>query len=591
MKAERREQASRKPPANRLVVRRFRNSDFGLPSAFGIRPSDLEWGRRTLDQLLRWDNPFDFPRHYPLHCGSSRSRLKWLPMKVTGRVYLVGAGPGDAGLLTLRGAELLRRADVVVYDALVNSDLLKLAAPAAEIIFGGKRARDHSLTQAELNELLIAKARAGKTVVRLKGGDPYVFGRGGEEAEQLADARIPFEVVPGVSSFVAVPNYAGVPLTHRDCCSRLTLVTGHEDPAQEDANINWPQLAKTPGTKVIMMGTERIGEIAQTLIAHGMAPATPIAVVRWGTTGRQQSIAGTLETIAEVAAHNRLQPPTVAVIGDVVRLRPKLNWFERRPLFGQRIVVTRARDQAAQLSRPLQELGAEVIEIPTIKFEDPANRKDLVDGLLALNSYDWLVFTSATGVTRFFEYFFRQFHDLRDIGGVRLAAVGPATANKLKELHLQVDLMPDEALAASIAESFAEYETIENLKICLLRAEVANRELPDALEALGAIVDDIAVYKTVAETDDGAGHVAQLKESGADWITFTSGSTVQHFHEKFDLPALLKKHPGIKIASIGPETSKVIATLGLTPELEASQHTVDGLVAAMLGARTAKSPI
>src|SRR5882762_4136305 len=374
-------------------------------------------------------------------------------MKPNGIVYLVGAGPGDAGLLTLRGAELLSRAEVVVYDALVNSELLRLAPKSAEIIYGGKRAKQHAIPQDQLNQLLIAKAREGKQVVRLKGGDPYVFGRGGEEAEQLADAGIPFEVVPGVSSFVAVPNYAGVPLTHRDFCSRLTLITGHEDPAKEASSIDWAQVAKTP-----------------------------VAMVRWGTTGRQQSIAGTLGTIAAVAAREKIAPPTVAVIGEVVNLREKLNWFERRPLFGQRIVVTRTREQASQFARALREHGAEVLEIPTIRIEPTSRRQEIVDVLLELNSYDWLVFTSPNGVAKFFEYFFKQFHDLRDLGGARIAAVGPTTASKLKELHLQVDLMPDEATAANIAEEFSGFETIENLKICLLRAEVANRELPDALE-------------------------------------------------------------------------------------------------------------
>jgi uroporphyrinogen III methyltransferase/synthase len=381
-------------------------------------------------------------------------------MAIKGTVYLVGAGPGDAGLLTLRGAELLGRADVVVYDALVNPELLRLAPNTAEIIYGGKRAKDHAIAQPELNRLLIAKAKEGKTVVRLKGGDPYVFGRGGEEAEELADAKVPFETVPGVSSFVAVPNYAGVPLTHREFCSRLTLITGHEDPAKEPSSIDWPHVAKTPGTKVIMMGTDRIGDIAKTLIGHGMSPTTPIAMVRWGTTGRQQSIEGTLATIASVAEKAKIEPPTVAVIGEVVKLRRKLNWFERRPLFGQRIVVTRAREQAGQLSGPLTELGADVLEVPTIRLEPPTRREDLVDAMLQLNSYDWLIFTSPNGVSSFFEYFFRQFHDMRDIGGCRIAAVGPATAKKLKELHLQVDLMPDEALATSIAEAFTEFESI-----------------------------------------------------------------------------------------------------------------------------------
>src|SRR5438093_3341986 len=320
-------------------------------------------------------------------------------MKPKGMVYLVGAGPGDAGLLTLRGAELLARADVVVYDALVNPELLRLAPKAAEIIFGGKRGKEHAIPQPELNQLLISKARAGKTVVRLKGGDPYVFGRGGEEAEQLADAGVAFEVVPGVSSFVAVPNYAGVPLTHREFCSKLTLITGHEDPAKEASSIDWPQVAKTPGTKVIMMGTDRIGQIAAMLVANGTPAETPVAMVRWGTTGRQQSIEGTLANIAEVAAREKIGPPTDAIIGEVEKLRNKLNWFERRPLFGQCVVVTRARGQASQLARRLQEWGAEVLEVPTIKIEPPSRRADFVDALLALNSYDWLVFTSPNGVS------------------------------------------------------------------------------------------------------------------------------------------------------------------------------------------------
>src|SRR5881628_2517686 len=261
-----------------------------------------------------------------------------------------------------------------------------------------------------------------------------------------------------------------------------------------------------------MMGTDRIGQIAQILTSHGMDAATPVAMVRWGTTGQQHSIAGTLATISEVAAKEKIGPPTVAVIGEVVKLRDKLNWFERRRLFGQRIVVTRTREQASELSRQLLDLGAEVLEIPTIKLEPPTRRENLVDALLELNSYDWLVFTSPNGVAKFFEYFFKQFHDMRDLGGARIAAIGPATANKLKELHLQVDLMPEEATAASIAKEFREYQSIENLKICLLRAEVANSELPAALEAMGAIVDDIGCYKTVPEIEDRSGAAAKLVE-------------------------------------------------------------------------------
>jgi len=496
-------------------------------------------------------------------------------------VYLVGAGPGDISLLTLRGAELLGRADVVVYDALVNPDLLRLAPRTAEIIFGGKRSKDHAIPQDELNQLLVAKAKEGKTVVRLKGGDPYIFGRGGEEAEELAAANIPFEVVPGISSVFAAPNYAGVPLTHREHCSSFTVITGHEDPTKEVSGVDWGLIAKTPGTKVILMGAGRIRRIAELLVAHGMSPETPVAMIQWGTTGRQQSIEATLADVADAAARAKLLAPTVTVIGDVVKLRSKLNWFESRSLFGQRIVVTRTREQASQLSRQLLERGAEVLEIPTIKIVPPTKHEEIVEALSGLNAYDWLIFTSPNGVTSFFDYFFKAFQDLRDIGGVRIAAVGPATAAKLRELHLQVDLMPDEYVASKIAQALAEYESIDNLRILLLRAEVANPELPKLLEDKGAIVDDIAWYQTVPETEDLTGAAAKLLEEGADWITFASSSTVENFHARFDLPALLKKFPQIKTASIGPETSKALFALGLKPTVEARTHTIEVLVKAL----------
>ncbi|MBC8002907.1 MAG: uroporphyrinogen-III C-methyltransferase, partial [Opitutaceae bacterium] len=445
-------------------------------------------------------------------------------MKSKGIVYLVGAGPGDAGLLTLRGAELLGRADVVVYDALVNPELLRLAPPTAEIIYGGKRAKDHAIPQADLNQLLVEKARAGKTVVRLKGGDPYIFGRGGEEAEEIAAAKVPFEVVPGISSTFAAPNYAGIPITHRDHCSSYMVITGHEDPTKEESNLDWAQIAKTQGTKIVLMGVERIGQIADSLVANGMSARTPVAMVRWGTTGQQQTIEGTLATIADVVTKNKFAAPAVTIIGDVVKLRKKLNWFENRPLFGRRIVVTRTRDQASQLSRQLLDRGAEVLEIPTIRIAPTTHRELLADAMLELNSYDWMIFTSPNGVTAFFEHFFRAFEDMRDIGGVRIAAIGPATAAKLKELHLKVDLMPEEYVAGKIADAFKKYETIENLKLLLLRAEVANPELPAALEKMGAIVDDIPCYRTVPETEDLNGAAAKLAEEGCDWITFTSSS-------------------------------------------------------------------
>ncbi len=501
-------------------------------------------------------------------------------MKSKGIVYLVGAGPGDAGLLTLRGAELMRRADVVIYDALVNTDLLRLA-PKAEIIYAGKRCKVHAMSQEELSGLLVTKAREGKCVVRLKGGDPYVFGRGGEEAEELFEADIPFEVVPGISSSIAALNYAGIPMTHREHSSAYTVITGHENPAKDGTNVDWAKVAKIPGTKVILMGVQRIRDISIALISHGLTPETPVAMVRWATTGQQKSIEGTLATISDVAEKAKFSAPAVTVIGDVVKLRKKLNWFEKRPLFGKRIVVTRTRDQASHLSKQLLDLGAEVLEIPTIKIVPPTEQVQFAEVLLDLNSYDWLIFTSPNGVATFFEMFFKAFEDMRDIGGVRIAAIGPATAAKLTELHLKVDLMPEEYVTKKIADAFKKFESIENLRILLLRAEVANRELPQKLEEMGAIVDDIACYKTIAETEDISGAAARLTEIGADWITFTSSSTVENFHARFNLPALLKQFPETRLASIGPETTKTIVALGLKPAIEAKPHTIEGLVKAI----------
>jgi uroporphyrinogen III methyltransferase/synthase len=502
-------------------------------------------------------------------------------MKSKGIVYLVGAGPGDAGLLTVRGAELLARAGVVVYDALVNKELLRLAPEEAELIYAGKRSSDHAIPQEQLNQLLVEKARAGQCVVRLKGGDPYVFGRGGEEAEQLAAAGIAFEVVPGVTSIIAGPNYAGIPLTHRDFSSSFTVVTGHEGPDKEGPEVDWAQVARAPGTKVVLMGVTRVKAISQALIEHGMPESTPVAMIRWATTGRQQSVVGTLRTIAEVAEKADFKPPGLTVIGEVVRLRGKLNWFEKRPLFGRRIVVTRTRAQAGQLARLLLERGADVIEIPTIRILPPSGRHEIADALLELNAYDWLVFTSPNGVSAFFELFFKVFDDLRDIGGVRLAAVGPATADKLRALHLKVNATPKEFVASKVAAAMAEQGNLENLKILLLRAEVASPDLPKQLEEMGAIVDDIACYKTVPETEDRNGAVARLLEAGADWITFTSSSTVGNFNARIELKPLLALYPQIKLASIGPETSKAIIALGLKPTVEARDHTTGGLIKAI----------
>ena len=506
-------------------------------------------------------------------------------MKPKGMVYLVGAGPGDAGLLTLRGAELLGRAEAVVYDSLVNPELLRMAPPTAELVFGGKKPGDHVCNSQEaINALLLGKAREGKLVVRLKGGDPFVFGRGGEEAEALADAGIPFEVVPGVSSHAAVPAYAGIPITHRDFGSSFTVITGHRDPAKEQTPLDWNAIAQTPGPKIILMGTKRLPEITAALIAGGMPPQTPACITQAGTTDRQRTVEGTLGTLAALAADKQIAPPTVTVVGEIVKLRAKLNWFEKRPLLGQRIVNTRARAQAGALTKPLREHGADVLEVPTIKIAEPDNKGPLADALLGLNEYDWLVFTSVNGVNEFFRYFFLGFQDLRDIGGVRIAAVGPATAARIKEFHLLVNAMPAEALGKNVVKAMEADGSIENLRVCLLRAQNANHELVEALEAKRAIVDDVACYQTVPETEDPLGAGARLLEGGAEWITFTSGSTVDNFHARFNLPELLKKFPALRTASIGPETTKALTALSLVPTVEAKEHTMEGLVKALLKA-------
>ena len=507
-------------------------------------------------------------------------------MGSTGKVYLVGAGPGDAGLLTLRGAELLRRAEVVVYDALVNRELLALAPESAEIIYGGKRSRDHAIPQGDLNRLLVEKAREGKTVVRLKGGDPYVFGRGGEEATELQEDNVPFEVVPGISSIVAAPNYAGIPLTHREHCSSFTVITGHEDPDKAETAIDWERIAREPGTKVVLMGVERIGKITAALKENGLAGDTPVAMVRWGTTGRQQTISGTLDTIADVVAETGFKAPAVTIIGGVSRLRDSLNWFEKRPLFGQRVVVTRTRKQASKLTVALKDYGAEVMEIPTIKIVPPTDKEPIVESITGIGSYDWIIFTSPNGVTHFFDYFFKAYKDVRDLGNLRLAAVGPATAKKLKDFHLTIDLMPEVYTAEATAQALLDYQNVENISVMLARAEEANSELPKLLEDQGAIVDDIAFYKTVPETEDRNGAAESFEEDGADWITFASSSAVKNFDARFGLAKRFEDDPGLKLASIGPETTKALRELGLNPTVEASEHTIAGLARALLQSPT-----
>jgi uroporphyrinogen III methyltransferase / synthase len=496
--------------------------------------------------------------------------------KSTGICYLAGAGPGDLGLVTLRVKELVERADVIVYDALCNPQILQWAHTGAEIIYAGKRANQHALKQEETNALLVKKTAEGKKVVRLKGGDPFLFGRGGEEAEELAKAGLRFEVIPGVTSAIAAPAYAGIPVTHREHTAQLTIFTGHEDPTKPESKLNYAELAKNPGTRLMLMGVERIGTISQELIAHGASPDLPVALVRWGTTGQQRTLTGKLSDIAQKVQDTGFKAPAVCVIGDVVKLRDSLNWFETRPLFGKRIVVTRTRKQAGALSSRLRELGADVFEVPTIRIEPPTDLKEF--GLLVNDShtYDWLIFTSPNGVDAFFEMFFRIFKDVREIGGVRIAAIGPATAARVAEYHLQVDLQPKEFVAEGVLAAFKTEGSVENLKILIARAEEARDVLPTELTKQGAIVDVAVAYRTVAETDDVSGGQERLKTEGADLITFTSSSTAENFL-KLGIPL----PEGCKTASIGPVTSKTMKELGLNVDVEAKQYDIPGLVDAI----------
>jgi uroporphyrinogen III methyltransferase/synthase len=498
-------------------------------------------------------------------------------MKTKGIVHFVGAGPGDAQLLTLRAAELLGRAEVVMHDARVSPDVLRLIPAKTRIIAlpadDTSDAADHTTELARL-------AAAGQCIVRLHYGDPFVFGDGAAEATLLAAAGIGFEIVPGVLPFTAVPNYAGIPLTHRAHCSSFT-VTDAQSRTTTDSHVDFARLARTPGTKVVLTEAGQVTPTVERLLAEGLAADTPAALVVSGTMARQRSVTGALADLPARAVAAGLAGPAVMVIGSVVSLAGKLNWFETRPLFGQRVVVTRARDQAGPLSRQLQERGAEVLEVPCIRIGPPTEHHPLVEAIAGLNAYDWVVFTSANGVTSFFSFFFKAFEDLRDLGGVRIAAVGPATAEKLTELHLKVDLMPKEYLARQIAKKLAAYESIENHRILLLRAEVATPELPQLLEDFGAIVDDVACYRTEAETDDATGAAASLVAGGADWVTFTSASTVEHFHARFDLPVLRRRFPNLKLATIGPETSQALGALGLAPAVEAKTHMIEGLVNAL----------
>jgi uroporphyrinogen III methyltransferase/synthase len=493
-----------------------------------------------------------------------------------GICHLVGAGPGDPGLLTLKGRECLERAEVVIYDYLSNAELLRHVPAQAEKIYAGKTAGRHALRQEETNALLVKHTREGKRVVRLKGGDPFLFGRGGEEAAELAAAGLRFEIVPGVTSAIGGLAYAGIPVTHRASNAVLTIFTGHEEPGKASSGIDYKAIASAPGTKVMLMGIERLAHITAELAAAGMAASTPAALVRWATTGSHETLTGTLGTIAGLADARGFKAPAVAVFGEVVNLRETLNWYENRPLFGRRIAVTRTRKQAGGLLAALRELGADAFELPTIRVEPPSDKRAFAEALVDIRSYDWIVFTSPNGVEAFFEAFFAAYQDARDLGGARIAVIGNGTATKVREYRFAVDLIPKAFVAESLLEEFKE-QHVENLKILLPRAAGAREMLAIELENLGAIVDDVPVYQTLPETDDLTGGIGRFRGEGADMITFTSASTAAHF---MGLGLPLPK--GLETASIGPVTSEEMRKLGLPVDLEAPQHDIPGLVEAIL---------
>lgn len=468
-------------------------------------------------------------------------------------------------------------ADIVFYDNLAAPAVLGYASPEAERVYVGKKRAVRTYSQEQINELLIGEARKGRNVVRLKGGDPYIFGRGGEEALALAAAGIPFEVAPGVTSAVGVAAYAGIPLTHRDHTQAVTFVTGHNAAA-----LDWASLAGRQ-TLVVFMGLTTLADISSQLRAAGRSAETPAAAIRWGTRGDQQTVAGTLADLPEKIARHKLKPPALVVIGEVVGLRQRLNWFETLPLFGQSIVVTRAAEQACETSSRLRGLGAHVIEIPTIAFEPPGSLEPIDRAIEKLDSYDWLVFTSANGVRYFIERLDASCRDLRSVQAA-LCAIGPATAEALAKLHFKVDLTPDEFVAESVADAFRGLP-LAGKRILLPRAETAREFLPEALRSAGATVDVVPVYRAVlAEESRRVAERIWNNAKAPDWITVTSSSTVTNLAQLVSIDRLRAS----QIASIGPITSRTARDLGLAVAIEASPYTTDGLIDALVSYLSAK---
>ena len=499
-----------------------------------------------------------------------------------GKVYLVGAGPGDPGLLTLRGKACLERADVVLYDHLANPVLLDYAPSHAERIYVGRSGRGAYRPQEEIHQILIQKVQEGKQVVRLKGGDPFVFGRGGEEAEVLAAHSISFEVVPGVTSAVAVPAYAGIPVTHRTLASTVTFVTGHEDPSKGGSVLEWPRLATVDGTLVFLMGVKNLPTIVRRLTEEGKSPDTPVALVQWGTYPKQRSVVGTLATIIEQAEAANIQPPTIIVIGKVVQLRSQLNWFESRPLFGIRILVTRARSQASELSQLLIAYGGEPVECPTIEFVPPASWDEVDQAIASLETFQWLVLTSVNGVQHFMRRLWHNGRDARSLHGLRVCCIGPRTAEELKKFGVKADVIPAQYQAEGVLEVM-NTAGVAGQRVLIARAAQAREILPEELRRLGAEVQVAPMYQTVVPQSEIEGIKTRFLSQGIEMVTFASSSTVRNFVELFGGAKELQKIlQHTIIGCIGPITAGTARELGLQVDVVAGQNTIPALVEALV---------
>ena len=491
-------------------------------------------------------------------------------------VYLIGAGPGDPGLITVRGKECMGQADVVIYDYLANDDLLAFARPAAELIYAGKIGGHHNREQWQINELLVEKALAGHIVARLKGGDPFVFGRGGEECEALVAAGIPFEIVPGVTAGIGAAAYAGIPLTHRDFTTSVAFVTGHESPGKEASEIDWEGLSLGSGTVVFYMGVKNLPQITANLMAHGRAPETPVALIRWGTRPEQEVLTGTLADIADKVRKAGFKAPAITVVGEVVRLREKLRWFDSRPLFGRGILVTRAVDQAGEFSAMLRELGARALEFPTIDIAPPESWEALDGEIARLATFDWVVFTSYNAVRFFFERLTAQGKDSRALGGCRICAVGPRTAEALASHGLRPDLIPADYKGEGVVEAFRSQEP-RGVRVLFPKGDRARDVIPTGLTELGAEVVAPVAYRNVSPDALSEGILAELEARRVHCATFTSSSTVVNLAAILGENRMLRLLDGVVIASIGPITSKSCRELGLKVDIEPQEYTLAAL--------------